>query len=179
MRFWESVTLLWDYMTKELKWKYVYNTSKMWTYKNYILLLLNVMCVCVREREIAWTCVREQACTWRYVHLACTCGSQMVTLSIFFYFFVSLCFETRSLNEPEALTFGKTGWPVSLRDPSVSAFPVLGLQVCMATSGFYMWLGIKFRSSSLCSKHLIYCVIPFPWVYFWPEISFRWIDTYS
>jgi hypothetical protein len=42
---------------------------------------------------------------------------------------------------PEEHQFGQIGWPVSFRDPPVSASSVLRLQVCAATLGFYMDAG--------------------------------------
>jgi hypothetical protein len=62
----------------------------------------------------------------------------MVTLGNLLYCFAALCFEIGSLKELGDHSFGYTSWPVSLRDPSVSTLPVLGLQACMATSGFYV-----------------------------------------
>lgn len=85
-----------------------------------------------------------------------TRGGKSSTLGLVSWEQSSLFFWGQDLSVgPGVLWTVQASWSVSSRNPSIHTFPVLRLKVCVITPGFsFMWvLGIKFRSSSLYSKH--------------------------
>lgn len=118
------MSLLYAYMTKKFKWKYWYITFKMWTCKLHCTPI-----------ECKYVCESGHAPS--DIHPACTRGGQMATLG---FSSTALPFDLRQglSMEPTLLARLAGRWASG---PSVFALPVLGLQACLATPGFYMCLG--------------------------------------
>lgn len=90
------------------------------------------LCVCM------WACVCE--CIWDvcvFVHSVEVREWYRLSLSITLHLFV----EAGSLTKPRALWFGRTSWPATLKEPTVSTSPKLGLQMRFATTAFYVRIG--------------------------------------
>lgn len=100
---------------------------------------------------VVFACVHGCTHPCRYTHLCryshpCRYAEDSTVLVI--------CLETGSLTESAAYSFWLCWKPGSLSNPSVSSFlPRLGLQACIATSGFLCgcW-GPQLRSSCLHRK---------------------------
>lgn len=72
-------------------------------------------------------CVYLRACAQIHVYVS-TCGSQGTAWDIHFSGAVRLC-----VRPGLSRTFAKSaGWPAGPRDPSGSASPALGLQLCVS-----------------------------------------------